>query len=215
MINHPLHAEGAAGVLRLVLVPDERLLRGRDSVQVCQAAVRGGVTTILMGGAASPRALAAEVRAMVQGIAVPVLLAGRTDVAIAAGAAGVVLGADDLPLPLARRIAPRAFLIGARVGPGGDQGHGRGADFWVISPFRHIGGGEEELGEAGLAAMVRRGEGRPCVAAGGVGLEDIGAIVRAGAAGVAVGAGILASKDPETAARQHRAALAQSPLEAP
>src|SRR5262249_28685537 len=100
-------AENLAPLLRLMLVTDERLLEGRDLVAVCLAAVRGGVTSVeLRLKRVTPRELLARARELVAALPVPVLVNDRLDVALAAGAAGVHLGPDDLPVALARRAVP-------------------------------------------------------------------------------------------------------------
>src|SRR5262249_51152978 len=103
--------------LPLMLVTDEALLAGRDLVATCLAAVRGGATSVqLRMKRASPRELVARARDLVAALDVPVLVNDRLDVALAAQAAGVHLGPDDLPVALARRMVPRGFVIGASVG---------------------------------------------------------------------------------------------------
>ena len=60
----------------------------------------------------------------------------RLDIALAAGADGVHLGQDDLPVAAARRIAPRPFLIGASVGSIDEavRAERDGADYVAVSP---------------------------------------------------------------------------------
>src|SRR5690606_16919806 len=86
-----------AAVVRLMLVTDDRLVRGRDLVQLALAAERGGVTSVqLRLKAATPRELVTAARALAAALRVPVLINDRPDVAAAAGAAGVHLGPGDL-----------------------------------------------------------------------------------------------------------------------
>lgn len=194
-------------MLRLMLVTDDRLLAGREPVEVCLAAERGGVTCIqLRLKQASARELAALARALLARLKVPLLVNDRADVAIAAGAAGVHLGPDDVPVPLVRRIAPRGFVIGASVGTPAEVEGGRGADYWGIGPWRATttkGGVGQALGPEGMAALVRRAEGRPCVAIGGVRPEDQPQILSAGGVGAAVVSGVLAHDDPTRAALRY------------
>ena len=92
-----------------MLVTDDRLVAGRDLVALARAAEAGGVTAIqLRLKQATPREQVELARALVAALRVPVLVNDRPDVAIAAGAAGVHLGTDDLPPALARRIAPQS-----------------------------------------------------------------------------------------------------------
>ncbi|HSE51790.1 MAG TPA: thiamine phosphate synthase, partial [Gemmatimonadales bacterium] len=107
-------ASNVARALRLMLVSDDRLVPAEALVEACRAAVRGGVTSVqLRLKRLGPRQLVTLARELVAALPVPVLVNDRLDVALAAGAAGVHLGPDDLPVALARRVAPPGFLIGA------------------------------------------------------------------------------------------------------
>lgn len=190
-----------------MLVTDDGLLEGRDLVEVGRAAERGGVTSVqLRLKRRSAREQAALARALVAALRVPVLVNDRPDVALAAGAAGVHLGSEDLPVALVRRIVPPGFVIGASVGSDGEAESAGEADYWGIGPWRvsptkQDAGGA--LGPAGFAALVRRAGGRPCLAIGAVRPEDVAAVHAAGGAGVAVVSGILGDEDVEAAARRY------------
>src|SRR5215208_757506 len=127
--------DNVASLVSLMLVTDDRLRRGRDLVQVALSAQRGGITSVqLRLKHTPPRELAAMVHSLVAALDVPVLVNDRPDVAIAAGAAGVHLGPDDLPVGFARQIAPRGFLIGASVGNEAEATRAGLADYWGIGP---------------------------------------------------------------------------------
>jgi thiamine-phosphate pyrophosphorylase len=191
-----------------MLVTDDDLLQGRDLLELVRAAERGGITSVqLRLKRAGARELVALTRVLVAALRVPVLVNDRPDVAFAAGAAGVHLGSEDLPVALVRRIAPPGFIIGASVGSEAEAAHAREADYWGIGPWsasptkRDAG---VALGANGFAALVRRAEGRPCIAIGAVRPEDVPAVRAAGAAGVAVVSGILGEADVAAAAHRYR-----------
>jgi thiamine-phosphate pyrophosphorylase len=182
-----------------MLVTDDRLVAGRDIVSLARAAEAGGATAVqLRLKRASAREQAALARALVAALNIPVLVNDRPDVALAAGAAGVHLGADDLPVALARKIAPPDFVVGASVGSEGEAVLAAAADYWGIGPWRvtttksDAGRG---LGPEGFARLAGLAGGRPCLAVGGVRPIDIPLVRRAGGAGVAVVSGILDSGD--------------------
>ena len=107
-----------AGILRLVLVTDDALVRGQDLVALCREAERGGATAVqLRLKEATPRELAATARALLGALRVPLFINDRLDVALAVGAAGAHLGPDDIPIAHARRIvsACRRGLDGRRM----------------------------------------------------------------------------------------------------
>jgi thiamine-phosphate pyrophosphorylase len=198
-------ARNLAETLRLVLVTDDALVAGRDLVQVCLAAERGGVTSIqLRLKHTAPRDLAERARALLATLRVPLLLNDRLDVALAVGAAGVHLGPDDVPVAVARRIVPDEFLIGASVGSAEEVGQGFGADYWGVGPLRGTSTKSDAGSAIGIDGFTRVGRlappGVPCVAIGGVRPEDVRRVLAVGGAGVAVIRGILAANDVESAA---------------
>jgi thiamine-phosphate pyrophosphorylase len=192
-----------------MLVTDDRLVEGRDLVALGLAAERGGATAVqLRLKRASPRELVERARALVAALRVPVLVNDRPDVALAAGAAGVHLGPDDLPVPLARRITPPGFIIGASVGSAAEAEASAGADYWGIGPYRTTGtksDAGEALGVAGFRRLVLLGGGKPCIAIGAVRPEDVAEVLGAGGVGVAVVSGILGEADVEDATRRYAA----------
>jgi thiamine-phosphate pyrophosphorylase len=203
-------ATNVAAVVRLMLVTDDRLIAARDPVALALAAERGGATAVqLRLKRATPRELAALARRLVAALRVPVLVNDRPDVALAAGAAGVHLGPDDLPVPLARRIAPPGFIIGASVESVDEAGAAAGADYWGIGPWRSSATKSDAgaaLGVAGFRRLAFLAAETPCIAIGAVRPEDVPAVRSAGGAGVAVVSGILEAGDVEAATRRYAGA---------
>lgn len=196
-----------------MLVTDDRLLAGRDLVDLATRAVRGGVTSVqLRLKQAGPRELLTRARALREALSVPVLVNDRPDIALAAGV-GVHLGPEDLPVRLARALLPPGALIGTSVGTDAElaQAQGQpGADYWGIGPWRQTRTKEDAgaaLGAAGFARFVSQSGGRPCLAIGGVRPEDVPAVLAAGGVGVAVVSGILGAEDVEAAARSYAEAF--------
>ena len=200
-------ASNVARALRLMLVTDDLLVPAGGLVEACRAAVRGGVTCVqLRLKRRAPRELVKLARELVAAVPVPVLINDRLDVALAAGAAGVHLGPDDLPIALARRVSPPGFLIGASVGGVSELASGRGADYWGVGPWRTTTTKAEAgapLGADGFRRLVGQAGGIPCVAIGGVRPQDAAEVLGAGGAGVAVVSGILGRPDVEAAAREY------------
>lgn len=196
-----------ADALRLMLVTDDTLLAGRDPVAACAAAVRGGVTSVeLRLKRVPPRELVEVARTLVAALPVPVLVNDRPDVALAAGAAGVHLGPDDLGPALARRVLGPAAIIGASVGLATEAVRARGADYWGVGPWRATGtkgDAGKALGEAGVRRILSLAGETPCIAIGGVRPEDVAVLRGLGCVGVAVAGGILVGDDVGAAAREY------------
>ena len=155
---------------------------------------------------ADARTLVDVGRALVDALPVPVIVNDRADVALACGAAGVHVGADDVPVSALRRVVPPEFIIGASVR--GDTG---GADYVGIGPVFATSSkpdAPKPIGVDGFVALRARSS-APAVAIGGITAENAGALRRAGSAGVAVIAAIFGTDDPEAAARKIREAWAR------
>ena len=124
-----------------MLVTDDTLLGGRDLVALIRAAEQGGITSVqLRMKHVTAAELARLGRAVLQAVRIPVLVNDRVDVALAIGAHGVHLGPDDVPVAMARRIAPPGFVIGASVGLETELENGALADYWGVGPwaaYRH------------------------------------------------------------------------------
>lgn len=196
--------------LRLMLVTDDRLLAGRDVVEVARRAVAGGVTLVqLRLKRAGARELVDLARRLREALPVPVLVNDRPDVARVSGT-GVHLGPDDLPLDAARGLLPPGAIVGVSAGTLEEAASGRGADYWGVGPWRATGTKADAgaaLGAEGFGRIVRLAGGIPCVAIGGIRPEDVAAVREAGGVGVAVVSGILAATDIEAAARAYARAF--------
>lgn len=196
-----------AALVRLMLVTDDRLVQGRDLVQLAVAAERGGVTSLQLRLKHPPaRELVEITRTLVGALQIPVLVNDRPDVAMAAGAAGVHLGPEDLAVELTRRIVPPGFVIGASVGNAAEADSAAGADYWGIGPWRATStksDAGDQLGPEGFRVLRQQAGQRPCIAIGSVRPEDVAVVLGHGGAGVAVASGILAASDVEAAAREY------------
>jgi thiamine-phosphate pyrophosphorylase len=202
-----------ADQLRLMVITDPVLLKGRDPVAVCRAAVQGGATVIQVRWKDGvPAEILELTRALVAALPVPVLVNDRVDIALAAGAAGAHLGWDDPPLDALRPNLPAGFLLGLSVGTPAEAARAPAtADYWSVGPCFVTptkGDAGAPLGPDGFAALARLAlEGLPVIGIGGITAENAHSIVHAGAAGVAVIGSILSSADPEAASREIRSAI--------
>lgn len=196
--------------LRVCVLTDERLSRGRSVLETVAGALAGGCRAIQLRGKDWPgRRLYEAGRALRQ----PTREAGallfvddRLDVALAVEADGVHLGQDDLPLAAARSLAPRPFLIGVSAATpeeARDAEHA-GADYLgvgsVFATATKADAGSP-IGTAGLGAVARATR-LPVVGIGGITAANAPQVIAAGAAGVAVVSAVVAARDIEAATRQ-------------
>lgn len=154
------------------------------------------------------RTLTAAARALIAVVGIPVVVHARTDVALAAGAAGVHLGVDDVSVADVRRLCGPDFVIGRSAGTDEDLRRADGADYVALGPAFDVDRWRSgtALGISGLVRLTRLA-GTPVVAIGGITPGTAPDAIRAGACGVALISGIFGSPDPEAAAREVRSAI--------
>jgi thiamine-phosphate pyrophosphorylase len=130
--------------------------------------------------------LATAVQAAVAGSATRVLVSGRPDLAMAAGAAGVQLPEAGLPVREVRRAFP-ALVVGASCHSleAARRAEDGGADFVVLGPvFATPGKEERRLGTERLQEVARALR-VPVYAIGGIDVSSAAGAVAAGARGLA------------------------------
>jgi thiamine-phosphate pyrophosphorylase len=192
----------------------------RDWRDVVRESVRGGADCIQVRekslGDATHLRRVREVIDMVRTDRTAVVVNDRVDLALLAGADGVHLGADDLSIRDARRLAGRSLLVGAsthdlaeaaRAVEAGADYCGVGAMFAsALKPER------KPAGPAWLQAFLERYPRIPHVAIGGINASNVRELAAAGARGVAVSSAVCAARDPGAVVASLRAALDQDRL---
>jgi thiamine-phosphate diphosphorylase len=160
----------------------------RDAAAGLRAAARGATVLQLRDPAATARALEREACRVVAEAAVPVVVSGRADLALAAGAAGVHLPERDLPVAGARRLLGPDRLVGRSVHSleAAVRAESEGADY-VIFGSVFVSASHPGQDVAGLAALERVAAAVrvPVLAIGGVDADRVRACLAAGAAGFA------------------------------
>ena len=134
--------------------------------------------------------LATSAAGITKGSATKLLINDRSDIAAAAGAAGVHLTASSLPTAVVRQTFGAQFLIGVSTHSLAEASIARrsGADFVVFGPvFETTSKKEygEPLGLDNLATICSELSPFPVLALGGVEIGNVAACIRAGARGVA------------------------------
>jgi thiamine-phosphate pyrophosphorylase len=204
---------------RLHVVTDPR--PDRDVLADVDAALTGGAPCVQVrvkdATTREHLALAEAVVARCHAAGAWCVVNDRVDIALASGADAVHLGADDLPVAAARRLADArwladaATLAGARLVIGGtarDPATARrvvadGADYLGVGPVygtRTKSGlpdplGVDRFGEVAAAVDV------PVLAIAGITVQRVGEVVAAGAHGVAVVGAVSDAADPAAATR--------------
>ena len=200
----------------LYVITDEEVGRGLSHAEIARRAVAGGADVIqLRDKGLSGRDLftvATAIREITLDAGALFIVNDRLDVALAAGADGVHLGADDLPIECAREIAPSGFIIGASVDSldSAIRAQAAGADYVALSPTFPTTSKDDAGPGHGLAVLsaIRSQISVPIVAIGGISRENVDSVIAAGADGVAVISAVVGEPDITAAARDMRARIA-------
>jgi len=181
----------------------------RPPLELVGAFVRGGAAVVQLrlkqAGAGELLRVAREARRMCSAGGSLLLVNDRPDVAKLAGADGVHLGQEDLPVAAARAILGPEALIGLSTHSDVEIDGAAGADYIGFGPiFATQSKPGAPLppphGIEGLRRAVRRA-GKPVVAIGGITAENAAAVRAAGANCAAAIAYICGAEDPERAVR--------------
>lgn len=205
----------------LLIRPDVRLIAILDpavsaagAVDAALAAEAGGATMLqLRMKDTGAGAFLWWAERLVHAVRIPVWVNDRADVAWLAGAAGVHLGADDLPANRVRARSPTPLRVGVSVGTVGEADRARpmDADYWSLGSVYATGSKSDAgapIGVAGFARLAALAPHRmPCVAIGGITADRVPEICAAGARGVAVIGALFGAPDVERAARRLRDAI--------
>ena len=146
-----------------------------------------------------------EVVALARPRGVLVIVNDRVDLALAGGAHGVHLGADDLPVDVARRLLGPDALIGAttRLLEDIEQARVLGADYVGLGPLFPTTTKRVDHAPLGLELFgtIARKASLPVVGIAGITLENIGQVAAEGAWCAAVAGDLLRSEDLVSRAR--------------
>ncbi|MGS2613720.1 thiamine phosphate synthase [Micromonospora sp. LZ34] len=190
---------------RLHLVTDTR--PGRDPLTVVRAALAVAraelVVQVRVEDSATDREaydLARRVVALCAGYGATCLVNDRLHVALAVGAGGGHVGADDLPVGAARRVLGSAAVLGATARDPGTAAEAvaAGASYLGVGPCHPTATKEglpDPIGPAGVRAVAAAVD-VPVIAIGGVTAASVPALRAAGAYGVAVVGALSGAADP-------------------
>ena len=181
----------------------ETLLRAVDE------ACRGGATLIQLRekdtGGRSYLELAQQVKSVTDRYSVPLIIDDRVDVAIACDAAGVHVGASDLPVAVCRRLLGPDKIVGAtaKTVEAAVAAYTDGADYLgtgaIYPTTTHV---TTKVTPVSVLNDVCRAVPIPVVAIGGISKKNIHLLKDTGVAGVAVISAVLGQTDITAAAEE-------------
>ena len=203
--------------IRLNAIVDPERSGGHDLADLARLCAEGGATLVqLRDKLSETRAMVATARAIKKALAplaVAFVVNDRVDVALASGADGVHLGQDDMAVEDARKLLGREAIVGLSIKTVAE------ADAAPVQLIDYVGSGgvyvtlskqqkNAPIGPEGLARVVaalhRRAPKLPVCGIAGIDAGNAGAVIAAGADGVAVISALSLVPDPEAAARALR-----------
>ena len=204
----------------LYLVTDRGISRGRTTIQIVEAALRGGVTCVqLREKTCSTREFitqALSIKDHLKRYNVPLIINDRVDIALAVNADGVHLGQSDMPIETAKAILKDSMIIGisAESLKNAVQAEKDGADYIGVGSIYATSTKTDTASPLGLEGLreIRRSVKIPLVGIGGLNRENAGEVINNGADGVAVVSAIVAAHDPEKAAGELKKIIEQARL---
>ena len=194
--------------LRLCLVTDRDLSRGRSLIDVVGAAVQGGATMVQLREKTAPtRAFLEEARALkalLAPLGVPLIINDRADIALAVGADGVHVGQTDMDVETLRGLLGPHAIIGLSITNHQQINSPDAAlpDYLGLGPLylqQTKLNAATPLGVEGFRAL-RAATTKPVVAIGGLKADNSTPVLAAGADGLAVVSAIVGAADVRAAA---------------
>jgi thiamine-phosphate pyrophosphorylase len=191
-----------------------------DTLSLAEAALAGGASVVQVRLKSGSDRLRFELTQSVvdrcAGTGTLCIVNDRIDLALATGADGVHLGADDLPVAAARRVAPDGFIIGvSALGTTASSVTSLISD--AAADVDYVGVGPvyltaskpnlpEPMGEGELAEVARQCD-LPLIAISGITAERVPTLRAAGVWGIAVIGAVSRAPDPVKAVARLRELL--------
>ncbi|MHC4717949.1 MAG: thiamine phosphate synthase, partial [Planctomycetota bacterium] len=188
--------------VRLYVLLTSDLARG-EPVEVAEAAIRGGADCIQLREKEMPDGrlldLARRLRRLTRQAGAGLIINDRPDIAAAAGADGVHLGQDDLPVAAARRVLPPWAIVGLSTHNPAQLRAAiqAGSDYIAVGPMFPT--ATKDAGPVAGVDYLRRGLAEspvPVVPIGGINAANVPRLTEAGAERVAVCSAVIAAEDP-------------------
>jgi thiamine-phosphate pyrophosphorylase len=192
----------------LYLVTNRKLLKGKHLLKSIEESIAGGVTLVqLREKELCTRDffdLAVQVKAVTDRYHVPLIVNDRLDIALAADAAGLHLGQDDLPVKVAREILGTEKLLGVSVSNEEEalKAQADGADYLGVGAIFPT-GTKLDASPVTLETLrlIKARVVIPVVAIGGINQNNVRAVMNQRVDGIAVVSAILDKDDCRLAAK--------------
>ncbi|MGZ0746608.1 thiamine phosphate synthase [Haloparvum sp. AD34] len=195
---------------RTYLVTQQSISAGRDTEDVVEAALDGGVDAVQLRekdlDARTRYHMGERLRELTTEADAALIVNDRIDLAAAVDADGVHLGQSDLPVEVAREQLGDDAIVGCSTSTvrEAEIAEAAGADYLGVGAVygtssKDVDAAKDGIGTDRIRAIAEAVD-VPVIGIGGIDPSNAAPVVEAGATGVAVISAITAAEDPEAAA---------------
>lgn len=202
--------------LSLYLVTDSTYHTEESLLHTVEEACKGGVTLVQLRekntGGRDYLKKACKIHEITDRYQIPLIIDDRVDVAMACGAAGVHVGASDLPVAEVRRLLGPDKIVGAtaKTVEAAQKAYQDGADYLGVGAiYPTTTKVTTVLTKVSTLSAICKAVPIPVVAIGGLNLGNMDILKGSGANGIAVVSAIMKAEDPKKAAEELRLAVKQ------
>ena len=193
----------------LYLVTDSTYHTEESFLRTVEDACKGGVTLVQLRekntGGRDYLEKACKVREITDRYQIPLIIDDRVDVAMACGAAGVHVGASDLPVAEVRRLLGPDKIVGAtaKTVEAARKAYQDGADYLGVGAiYPTTTKVTTVLTEVSTLSAICKAVPIPVGAIGGLNLSNLDILKGSGADGIAVVSAIMKAENPRKAAEE-------------
>lgn len=195
---------------KLYVITNQDISRGKNNLEVVKAAIAGGADIIqLREKQISTRRvveMGQQIKKFTNSRDIPLIINDRVDIALAIDADGVHLGQDDLPISMARELIGEDKILGISTHSlkQAKEAEAKGADYIGVGPVFPT-STKPDYSPVGLELVEKVSQEIeiPFVAIGGIKLDNVRKVIKAGAKRIAVVSGVVAADDVRQAAKSY------------
>jgi thiamine-phosphate pyrophosphorylase len=193
----------------LYVIIDPEVAQPRDELDIASGALAGGARLLQLRDKARAKGIqlpiAAALRRLCDEHDALFIVNDHVDLALAAGAHGVHVGQEDLPVTVVRRLVGDGVLIGCSTNNSDEarRAEADGADYVSVGRLFPTGSkGDTRPATTATLRAVKAAVSLPVCAIGGIDEANIDEVIAAGADMAAVIAAVVATPDVREAARR-------------
>ena len=210
-VGGDMRAGTAARIGGLYVIVDPEATRGRSVIDVARATLRGGTRVLQLRDKLNDRAealsVARQLKSLCEEYGALFVVNDDAALAFASDAHGLHVGQTDLPVAEARRILMPGQVVGRSNSTveQATESQAQGVDYIAVGAvYATSTMGKTEKPAVGVdrVSKVKRQVSQPVVAIGGISLDNIAEVVRAGADCICVVSAVTLADDPETSTRR-------------